>query len=220
MRPKAFGGGSLHLAALVAVVVVAASMGACVDGETEKGPKSGECATCHLAEYEGVTHPMHPGKKPKTCATCHKSTSWSPAILKHEWPLTGKHKKTDCFACHTGKPAVFEGTPGECVDCHLDDFVHVKFPEHAKFAKTCDDCHTTDGWKDTKEGAPKKPKKTPEPEPTARPEPTTPPVADPKPTARPMPTDLVPKPKPKPTVNPPQWPPDPPDTSSGASPRH
>ncbi len=203
---------------------IAGALAACqvAPASNEKLPKSARCATCHLAEYEGVTHPMHPGKKPKTCGVCHKETSWSPAIKKHAWELTGKHAKADCFACHDGKPPVYEGTPDQCVDCHRDDFVHVKFPEHAKFSTKCDECHTTSAWKPTKEDAPAHPTpKKPEPKPDPTPVPTETPKPTPTATVKPKPTPtvLVPQPKPQPQPQPKPWP-DPPDTSSGASPRH
>ena len=102
------------------------------------------------------------------------------------------HEKAGCFTCHGDKPPAFEGTAEECVDCHRSDFVRVKFPEHAKFSTSCDDCHSTTAWKPTLEGADsvKPPEPKPEPE---------------------QPVIVRPLPKPKPTTSPP------PDTITGPS---
>ena len=106
-----------------------------------------ECVTCHMPEYRATKHPPHAGAKPTACGVCHTQDAWSPSVLVHEWPLTGAHVKTDCFACHGGTPTVFAGTPRACVGCHRADFDRSDFPGHADFPTTCADCHTTTKWK-------------------------------------------------------------------------
>jgi hypothetical protein len=104
-----------------------------------------ECASCHMAEFQSAHG--HVGKRPTKCAVCHTSDAWHPRkVLDHRWPLTGAHAKANCFDCHKGDPAVFEGTPKACVGCHQADYD--KAPGHAgRRPTTCQDCHGTTAWK-------------------------------------------------------------------------
>ena len=43
----------------------------------------------------------------------------------------------------------FEGTPGQCVHCHRDDYDRSTFPGHSHFALTCAECHSTAAWRPT-----------------------------------------------------------------------
>ena len=87
--------------------------------------RGGDCATCHLPEYEHA-EPVHVGEKPTTCKVCHGQEGWRPSSLHHDFsPLTGAHAKAPCSWCHKGTPsalATFEGTPTACVSCHLEDY--------------------------------------------------------------------------------------------------
>ena len=173
-----------------------------------------DCASCHMPEYRHADHPVHVNVKPTTCAVCHSQESWHPSVLHHEWwPLTGAHEKAECKYCHTGTPAVFEGTPKACVGCHRKDYDGSKFPGHSTFPTTCADCHSTVAWKP----ATRKPTE-PATAPTAHDAETTPakplPVAPPipHPTARPVvPVPPVPTPRPTPTPVP--------DVTTHSSPR-
>ncbi len=178
--------------------------------ETSTSPRTSTlCASCHLRDFDEVTTPLHVGKKPTTCANCHVQTGWHRTRLMHPgWDLTGKHAKAACFYCHEGAPPVFEGTTKLCFGCHEPELKKVTSPDHAGFAKTCEDCHSTDAWKPAKAeqhlepepppidaGAPAA---TPSAAPSAHPTPT--PTHRPKP--RPTPT-TIPIPTPTPTELPP-----------------
>jgi len=162
--------------------------------------QSGDCARCHLPEFQAA--PDHPKKKPTTCAVCHGQASFKPAFQEHgldlSWPLTGTHRKLDCFKCHTGDPPLFEGTKRACYDCHRADYERAPF--HATLQKTCADCHTTKKWK---EGA----KWPPKPEPTIVPPPSVSVPPPPSVSVPPVPSPSTPPkpkpPKPKPTPTPP-----------------
>lgn len=116
-------------------------------------PKGGECATCHLAEFQAAATPIHVGQKPKTCGVCHSQEGWHPALatIQHEfWPLTGKHPHAECSWCHKGAPAVMKGPSKDCVSCHKPEFDESPYPGHATFGTKCADCHTTNGFKPAK----------------------------------------------------------------------
>jgi hypothetical protein len=205
-------------AALTAAALLAACRGTTdLAAERDAGPHSGDCAACHQAEFNGVTHPLHPGKKPTTCAVCHRTDSWSPSILKHAWTLEGAHLKADCFLCHQGSPPVFEGTSEACDDCHRPEFdkENAKNPAHARNGIECETCHSPTGWKPAHRPLAVAPVVTAAPAITAAPTtPTTPKSPVVKPTPKPVVT-------PTPTVTPP---PSPkalprPDIPSGASSR-
>jgi hypothetical protein len=164
--------------------------------------QSGECARCHLPEFRAA--PEHPQKKPTTCSVCHGQQSWKPTFLDHRWPLTGTHRKLDCFKCHTDTPPAFEGTKQHCYDCHRADYERA--PWHDTLQKTCGDCHGTKSWK---EGA-KWPPKKPEPSASVPPLPSASVPPLPSASAPPKPKPKPPKPKPPPTTptTPPVLPPD------------
>jgi hypothetical protein len=96
------------------------------------------CVDCHV--------PNHPVTAPtRTCSECHSQTlGFKSAKINHNkfgFPLSGRHAKVGCAACHTrGKK---EG-PGRtlskaCVDCHT--------PTHpvVKATINCVGCHTSGG---------------------------------------------------------------------------
>jgi hypothetical protein len=215
-----------------------AGSNAATDGGAEAGPaprgalvamaadKSGDCASCHMEEYEHVRHPPHKGVKPTTCGVCHDQAGWRPEVLNHDWwPLTGAHRgrpDTQCSWCHEGTPVVFKGTPKECIGCHREDFEASKFRDHSTFSTTCTECHTTEAWKPAKH-PPKAPapvatpttsasaKTAPLPKATATPrataQPTAVPIPIPTTTTPPVPTP-APTPVPRPTAVPTTRPPD------------
>ncbi|HFA47731.1 MAG TPA: cytochrome c family protein [Bacteroidetes bacterium] len=101
----------------------------------------GNCNECH-----DDAHDMNLGTD---CKQCHSEDSFtSHRGLKHfkhnktGFPLKGKHKRVDCFTCHselTTAATVFQDNLGiatnNCVACHED--VH-----EAKFGTNCAECHT------------------------------------------------------------------------------
>src|SRR5574340_15579 len=54
------------------------------------------------------------------------------------YPLDGKHSEITCLSCHS--QGNYKGTPGLCVNCHLE----VKPEGH--FNGQCQFCHTTKAW--------------------------------------------------------------------------
>ena len=115
--------------------------------ETHSEATPEPCVSCHLPEYLSVRHPPHANARPTTCAVCHTNDAWSPSVLRHAWPLTGAHARTDCFACHRGRPPVFQGTSAACVDCHLADYDRSTFPGHSSFPTRCAGCHATTAFR-------------------------------------------------------------------------
>lgn len=125
----------------------------------EEGKPRSDCYACHERDYRHARR--HVDLKPTRCAVCHRETGWHPTQKNHPWPLAGRHAKADCFDCHVGSPPVFEGTDDACVSCHREDYDDADYPGHDKFALTCEDCHSTQGWKPAKE--PKRMHAEPEP---------------------------------------------------------
>ena len=112
-----------------------------------------ECVSCHEQDRASVTEPPHDGFS-SDCSTCHGTLSWASADFAHtSFPLTGAHEAAACSSCHAGTPAVFTGTPRECVSCHQQDYDGSPFPGHSSFATTCQDCHSTSAWVPASGGA-------------------------------------------------------------------
>ena len=107
------------------------------------------CVACHQSDYDATTDPDHTGLAYSTqCDSCHSIASWQGAVFEHStFPLTGKHAKAACSACHVG--GVFVGTPSACIDCHQTDYDTTTDPNHAAagFPTSCDSCHGTSKWK-------------------------------------------------------------------------
>ncbi|MEW5829004.1 MAG: hypothetical protein AB1846_08965 [Chloroflexota bacterium] len=95
-----------------------------------------ECVSCHLDDD------AHAGGFGTQCGSCHTPDGWELAQVDHSqfaFPLEGKHTSVACESCHVN--GVFDGTPTECVSCHLDDDAH-----GGSFGTQCESCHTPDGW--------------------------------------------------------------------------
>jgi hypothetical protein len=104
----------------------------------------GECARCHLPEFQSSAQKHHAGKPP-VCKVCHAEDRWKPSRLNHVWKLDGAHADTECLKCHLGSPPVFVGNDKACVACHRKDYEKARNHEHRP--TTCDDCHSTTKWK-------------------------------------------------------------------------
>ena len=109
------------------------------------------CVSCHLKDFNATTNPNHPKAGfPQTCSQCHNTNTWTGAVFDHTafagFALTGAHTSLACTQCHVG--GKFQGTPTNCVGCHLNDFNNTKDPAHAAsgFPQTCAQCHTTLSW--------------------------------------------------------------------------
>lgn len=97
-----------------------------------------DCFSCHARDDR------HQGGLGQQCAQCHKETSWKETYFDHgrtKFPLTGKHQKVACEACHVSQN--YKQTPVTCIACHLVNDVHGS-PDQER----CDRCHNAEGWKD------------------------------------------------------------------------
>ena len=99
------------------------------------------CQACH--------QDPHAGQFKQDCTSCHDTRDWKQTPLfdhaSTAYPLTGRHAKVACAACHKpvpeGQAVVFKGLPfANCTDCHKDPHANALGPR-------CTDCHVTDGWK-------------------------------------------------------------------------
>ena len=148
--PTTWGGGGFNHAAFPLNGAHAAlACDACHAGGVFQGTPSA-CVACHQREYDATANPDHGlAGFPTTCETCHNTTAWQPATFDHSsFPLTGAHAQQSCNACHAN--GVFEGTPDECVACHLDDYQNADDPDHEakNFPTDCRLCHNTVDWGD------------------------------------------------------------------------
>lgn len=147
---------------LVMGVLAAASLGVACEASpgfaiTTDG-KGGNCASCHMPEYQHAEAPAHVGVKPTTCAVCHGQEGWRPSVVHHEgWLLTGRHQGAECSFCHGKTPFVFKGTPKDCVACHRPEYDASPFPGHESFPTKCADCHATTGWRPATHPPPRAP---------------------------------------------------------------
>ncbi len=103
-----------------------------------------DCVGCHIDDYNGSQNPNHPAAGfPTTCDLCHRASdsSWQDATFDHRYQLVGVHATLDCESCHAG--GVYEGTPTDCVGCHLPDYQQTVNPNHsaAGFPTNCQICH-------------------------------------------------------------------------------
>jgi hypothetical protein len=113
----------------------------------EEGQTPTECVGCHRADYDRSPYPGH-NVFPSTCTDCHDTSAWIPSSWSHEWELTGAHVGTECAGCHVGDPAVYDGTPDECVECHRGDYERAttELEGHDLFPTECAECHDTSSW--------------------------------------------------------------------------
>jgi len=103
----------------------------------EETPKN--CNACHSL------NDVHNGRNGTQCEDCHSPRNWIEPKFEHDrdtdFPLTGRHKKVVCEACH--KKAVAEVKPEkDCYSCHKNDDQH-----SGRYGEKCDSCHTEKGWK-------------------------------------------------------------------------
>lgn len=98
------------------------------------------CVSCHRKDDK---HKDSLGKK---CETCHSEKSWTETLrfdhAKSDFPLLGKHVKTECKSCHEG--LMYKQASKDCFACHKKDDKHV-----ATLGQKCADCHTANDWKAT-----------------------------------------------------------------------
>jgi len=116
-----------------------------------------DCNSCHNTEdgFEFIPQACelcHAGENPdfmadhildfgEDCIACHDGTDQMTNFdhtITH-FPLDGMHASTSCAGCHTD--GQFEGTPSQCISCHIEPAIHAGL-----FSTECTACHTSDGW--------------------------------------------------------------------------
>ncbi len=113
------------------------------------------CVSCHLDP--------HRKQLGTSCCSCHDEKTWSPAPrfdhAQTSYPLTGKHARVECAACHA-TPAVARTLDAkgmrvpqwkplahtDCSACHSD-------PHASRFGNSCVKCHTTESFHEIAKGA-------------------------------------------------------------------
>lgn len=108
---------------------------------------STSCAGCHEDKHRGQL-----GSK---CAQCHNTNDWKVGRSfdhsRTKFALTGLHADVACQKCHAPAPDGSTKFVGlrfqQCESCHND-------PHRGEFKQTCDSCHSTGGWKQTRLVAP------------------------------------------------------------------
>ncbi|MBK6829533.1 MAG: hypothetical protein IPG92_01770 [Flavobacteriales bacterium] len=104
-----------------------------------------DCKSCHADP--------HKAHFPNACSQCHTEQAFTTFAGKDRFDhstthfrLLGKHKTTDCFACHkkSSDPlTVFQDrngvTENQCATCHKD-------PHEGKFGTDCAKCHQEKGF--------------------------------------------------------------------------
>jgi hypothetical protein len=139
----------------VAAALVVAGLAACFRSHPAIGVavEPEQCATCHLAEYQATTTPVHAGAFPETCADCHLTTGWQPALegLHPEAPFpisAGGHAGIKCLDCHDlDRGPGAGGADTVCTTCHdqpTSDDIHDRQPGYAFDAASptfCLACH-------------------------------------------------------------------------------
>lgn len=108
----------------------------CHINERRLGGMSENCMLCHQKDD------VHSGTLP-SCKECHSQHFWENTSFRHSrtlFPLRGSHRSVDCFSCHT--QGIYQGTPSECVSCHMQDALSVGAPAHTMPAfQDCKSCH-------------------------------------------------------------------------------
>jgi hypothetical protein len=123
------------------------------------------CISCHESPHTGQFSGSIAAET--DCQACHGADHFRPAkfgVDQHNkvFPLVGGHLAVGCNTCHEPKPGsrvdangrypvsalIFDGTPAECEDCHVD--VHDKtydrpgLPREVDGKTGCARCHTID----------------------------------------------------------------------------
>lgn len=111
---------------------------------------SGECYSCHLADFTNAGSPDHVAANlSHRCQTCHSTAAWTPSTFNHastNFALTGRHTATPCQSCHTG--GNYQLVYGGCYPCHETDYRSSDNPDHLSggFSTDCTQCHSTEAW--------------------------------------------------------------------------
>jgi len=116
------------------------------------------CASCHEDVHRGQ---LAVNGNKDNCRTCHTTTSFADLVFDHNlqsrFPLTGKHEKTACAACHktehagTATMVRYRPVPTACGSCHADTHQgqFLASAPRGRAARNCDFCHQTRSFKET-----------------------------------------------------------------------
>lgn len=121
------------------------------------------CTDCHkdYHDQQFAVYTVSPD-----CAQCHTTDGFLGSIFtiedhaKTKYKLDGAHLATPCFACHLKEGEVDAAPPSKnkwkfrqigerCVDCHKDPHEN-QIAEKWYPNKTCDQCHVTSSFRDSK----------------------------------------------------------------------
>lgn len=100
-----------------------------------------DCYGCHQKDD------VHKRRLGVDCETCHNARSWKSWDFDHgrtTFPLTGAHRRVQCYACHSA-PMEKRTQPASaraCASCHTKDDVH-----KGVFGARCERCHSDSDWK-------------------------------------------------------------------------
>ena len=97
------------------------------------------CFQCHAPEDQDFMI-QHQAELGGQCIECHDGVDRMRNFDHQDYfPLEGGHGVLECQSCHVNQ--VYQGTPGECKDCHLEPEIHAGF-----FGLTCEYCHESNSW--------------------------------------------------------------------------
>jgi len=105
------------------------------DAMFKEAPKT--CIACHKKDDR------HKGSLGESCDKCHSERDWKTTSFDHaktDFPLLGKHQKTECSACH--KSTNHKEAPKDCYSCHQRDDKH-----EGQEGRACAQCHDEKAWK-------------------------------------------------------------------------
>jgi len=103
------------------------------DGAVEVSRR--DCYTCHRADYEATTNPVHPGSRPTTCWQCHTTNAWRPAAdgihPESAFPIqSGPHRDFTCLDCHDlDRGSYVDGANTDCIGCHTGAHTRAKMDD-------------------------------------------------------------------------------------------
>jgi hypothetical protein len=101
----------------------------------KEAPKA--CVACHRKDDK------HKGSLGDSCEKCHNERDWKKTSFDHaktDFPLLGKHQKTECSACH--KSTNYKEAPKDCYSCHRREDKH-----EGQQGRACAQCHDEKAWK-------------------------------------------------------------------------
>ena len=111
-------------------------------------PVASDCVSCHTD-----VHAMTVGND---CARCHTPSTWLvdgiPELHEQNgFALIGAHSNLSCVDCHiSDNTLAFNRLGNDCINCHRDEFMATRSPDHAGagFSTDCIQCHDPmgNGW--------------------------------------------------------------------------